>query len=62
MAESEKKVPPTVCEILEEMKAQLEQHQGHEFEPLILMQLEAHQRGCIICQRENKKRGSSIPP
>jgi len=25
------------CEVLEEMKAQLEQHRRHEFQPLILM-------------------------
>jgi len=33
------------CEILEEMRGPLEQYRGHEYQPLILMQIEAHQRG-----------------
>ena len=44
------------CEILEEMKARLERDRNHEYAPLILMQIEAHQKGCIACQRESKRR------
>jgi hypothetical protein len=48
------------CETPEEMKARLERHRGHEYQPLILMQIEAHQKGCVNCQRENKKRGTRL--
>jgi hypothetical protein len=42
------------------MKARLEQHRRDEYLPLLLMQMEAHQRGCIICQRENKRRTTRL--